>query len=60
MLKDKRLMNLAELMEYIGLGRTNALKWGRENEVVVHIGRRVFYDRKRVDDVLDSLSEKAQ
>lgn len=59
-MENKRLMNIEEFMAYVGMGRTNARQWGEENNVVVHIGRRVFYDRKRVDDVLDSLSEKAQ
>ena len=57
---NRRLMNIDELMEYTRMGRNVARKWGAEHNVVIRVGRRVLYDRKRVDEVLDSLSEKAQ
>lgn len=55
---NKRLLNLNELMIYIGIGRNKAIDFGKESGAIVRIGRRVLYDRKKVDEYIDSLVGK--
>lgn len=54
-MENKRLLNIDELMKYLGVGKNSAKKWGLENHAVVCVGRRVLYDKKVVDEVIDSL-----
>lgn len=53
--ENKRLMNINEMMEYMGLGRVGAMKWGKENDCIIRVGRRVFYDKSKIDKILDSV-----
>ena len=51
-----RLIDTEELKSYTGLGRNNAMKLGEEIGAKVKIGRRVLWDRVKVDQYLDSLT----
>ena len=51
-----RLVNIAEFMEYCGLGRNNAMKLGEEIGCRVQIGRRVLYDLRKADQYFNSLT----
>lgn len=57
-LKNKRLLDISELMEYTGLGKTGATKWGKDNGCIVRVGRRVLYDRVKVDKAIDSMGSR--
>ena len=51
-----RLMSVEELGRYICLGRNSAMKLGEEIGAKVQIGRRVMYDRVKVDQYFDSVT----
>lgn len=53
--KNNRLLNVNELMEYMGIGKTGAMRFGKEHGCIVRVGRRVLYDRELVDKAIDSL-----
>lgn len=58
-INNSRLLNLQDLMVYVGLGRSKAIDFGKESGAIVRIGRRVLYDRERLDKYIDSLFDEA-
>lgn len=50
--RESRLMDTEELRAYTNLGRNNAMKLGEEIGAKVQIGRRVLWDRVKVDQYL--------
>lgn len=54
---DSRLMDTDELRSYTNLGRNNAMKLGEEIGAKIKIGKRVLWDRKKIDAYLDSLMD---
>lgn len=52
-----RLMDTEELRAYIGLGRNNAMRLGEEIGAKVQFGRRVLWDRNKIDKYIDSITE---
>ena len=53
---ESRLMDKEELRVYTNLGRNNAMKLGEEIGAKVRIGRRVLWDRVKVDQYFNSLT----
>lgn len=53
---ESRLMDTEELRAYTNLGRNNAMKLGEEIGAKVQIGRRVLWDKRKVDEYFDSLT----
>lgn len=53
---ESRLMDTEELRAYTNLGRNNAMKLGEEIGARVQIGRRVLWDRVKVDQYFNSLT----
>lgn len=51
-----RLMDTEELRAYTNLGRNNAMKLGEDIGAKVQIGRRVLWDRVKVDQYFNSLT----
>ena len=51
-----RLMDTEELRAYTNLGRNNAIKLGEEIGAKVQIGRRVLWDRVKLDKYFNSLT----
>ncbi|WP_182279067.1 hypothetical protein [Mediterraneibacter gnavus] len=51
-----RLMDTEELRAYTNLGRNSAMKLGEEIGAKVRIGRRVLWDRVKVDQYFNSLT----
>ena len=51
-----RLMDTEELRAYTNLGRNNAMKLGEEIGAKVQIGRRVLWDRVKIDQYFNSLT----
>lgn len=52
---EPRLMDTEQLRAYTNLGRNNAMKLGEEIGAKVQIGRRVLWDRRKVDEYFNSL-----
>ena len=53
---ESRLMDTEELRAYINLVRNNAMKLGDEIGARVQIGKRVLWDRVKIDAYFDSLT----
>lgn len=53
---NPRLLNTNELMAYSGLGRNKSVSLGDEIGARVQIGRRVLWDRVKVDEYFNSLT----
>ena len=53
---ESRLMDTEELRAYTNLGRNSAMKLGEEIGAKVRIGRRVLWDRVKVDQYFNSLT----
>ena len=53
---QSRLMDTEELRAYTNLGRNNAMKLGEEIGAKVKIGRRVLWDRRKIDEYFNSLT----
>ena len=51
-----RLMDTEELRAYINLGRNSAMKLGDKIGARVQIGKRVLWDRVKIDAYFDSLT----
>lgn len=51
-----RMMDTEELRAYTNLGRNSAMKLGEEIGAKVQIGRRVLWDRRKVDEYFNSLT----
>lgn len=54
--RESRLMDTEELKAYTNLGRNNAMKLGEEIGAKIQIGRRVLWDRKKLDQYFNSLT----
>ena len=52
---NKRLLNVAELQEYVGLGKSKSIEWGKAIGAEKRIGRRLLFDRVIVDKAIDEL-----
>ena len=57
-LGDKRLLNIKELMAYTDLGRARAGDYGRKAGAVVRVGRRLLFNRAKIDDYTNKESGK--
>ena len=53
---ESRLMDTEELRAYTNLGRNNAMKLGEEVGAKVKIGKRVLWDKVKVDQYLNNLT----
>lgn len=53
---ESRLMDTEELRAYTNLGRNSATKIGEEIGAKVKIGKRVLWDRVKVDQYFNSLT----
>lgn len=53
---NARLMDTEELRSYTSLGRNSAMKVGEEIGAKVKIGRRVLWDRRKIDEYFNSLT----
>lgn len=55
--QETRLMDTEELRAYTSLGRNNAMKLGEEIGAKVKIGKRVLWDKKKIDRYFDKMTE---
>ena len=55
-ISENRLMDTEELRAYTNLGRNNAMKLGEEIGAKVKIGKRVLWDRKKIDQYINDLT----
>lgn len=54
---NSRLLGIKELMVYTNLGRNSALKLGEDSHSKIRIGRRVLYDKRKLDQYINRLTE---
>lgn len=54
-----RWMNIKDLMEYTTLGRNYAREVGEKAGAVVRFGRRIVYDRDKIDEYLGAKHEES-
>ena len=54
---ENRLMSTKELMDYVGLGRNKAVIFGDSISARIQVGKRVLWDRRKLDKYLDSITE---
>lgn len=50
-----RMLNLQQAMSYVGLGRNSFLQFASKCGCMRRYGRRVLYDKNRIDEALDGL-----
>ena len=55
----KRLLRERELMQYLGVGRSTARRFGAEVGAIVRFGRRVAYDRIIIDREINKKTGQA-
>ncbi|WP_395549193.1 MULTISPECIES: DUF6462 family protein [unclassified Lacrimispora] len=53
---ENRLMDTDELRAYTNLGRDNAMKLGEEIGAKIKVGKRVLWDRVKLDQYLNELT----
>lgn len=53
---NTRLMDTDELRDYTNLGRNNAMKLGEEVGAKVVVGKRVLWDRVKLDQYFNELT----
>lgn len=51
-----RFLGIEEFMVYTSLGRTSAMKLGKEIGCTMRVGKRVLYDTKKADQYFNSLT----
>lgn len=56
-LSTKRLLSINEAKEYLSLGYSSVRRLAEENGAVIRIGKRVLYDRAKLDQVIDSMMQ---
>lgn len=54
---DKRMLSVAEASTYCGLGRTRTRELAESAGAVRRFGRRVLFDKTKLDAALDSMTE---
>ena len=57
---EKRLFSLQEAANYIGMGRNRTRTYMDSIGATVYMGRRVLFDRKKIDIALDTLTSYNQ
>ncbi len=58
-LDEKRMLSVQELCMYVGLGRNNAVEFGKSIHAERRIGKRCLYDRAAIDRHFDNQMQDA-
>ena len=53
---DGRYHGIKELRQYLNVGRDTAKRIAREAGAEIRIGSRVLYDREKIDEYMESLT----
>lgn len=56
-LNDKRLLDANEVCYYLSLGRNRGVEFAKSIGAEVKVGRRCLYDRVKLDQYLNELTE---
>ncbi len=56
-MNGKRLLNQAEMLAYVGMGKTAGRAWCEKIGAVRHIGKRALYDKRVLDAAIDELKD---
>ena len=51
-----RFLGIEEFMTYTSLGRTSAMRLGKEIGCTMRVGRRILYDTRKADQYINSLT----
>lgn len=55
--QEKRMLSEIEAQTYLGLKRSKTREFCAEHGCIVRIGRRVLYDKARIDAALDAMAD---
>lgn len=53
---DVRLMDINALMAYLSMGRNSAIRFAKDAAAERRYGRRVLYDRERIDRAVENMT----
>lgn len=56
-MSDKRLLDASEVCYYLSLGRNRGIEFAKSIGAEVKVGRRCLYDRVKLDQYLNELTE---
>ncbi|MBE5973315.1 MAG: polyprenyl synthetase solanesyl diphosphate synthase [Paenibacillaceae bacterium] len=56
-MNDKRLLDASEVCYYLSLGRNRGIEFAKSIGAEVKVGRRCLYDRVKLDQYLNELTE---
>lgn len=55
---EKRLLSAREAAVYLGVSHRTIWSWAQDGELpVTRLGRRVLFDRSRLDEIIERLTE---
>lgn len=58
---EKRLLSAREAAHYLGVSHRTIWAWARDGELpVTRLGRRVLFDRSRLDEIIERLTEEPE
>lgn len=57
---NPRLMDIKGLMAYTSLGKSRAIEFGKASGAIVRFGRRVMYDRVRIDEYIEEVKRSEE
>ena len=52
--QEGRLLSMTELQDYLNLGHHTAREVGESAGAIIKIGRRLLFDRKKIDAYIDN------
>ena len=56
---EKRLLSAKEAAQYLGVSHRTIWAWAQAGELpVTRLGRRVLFDRSRLDEIIERLTEE--
>ena len=55
--KERIILDTCELQERLGCGRASAVKIGTDAHARITVGRRVFWNQKKIQEYLERMAE---
>ena len=55
--EEARLIDVNDLMAYLGIGRDAAANFGKSCGAQIHFGRRCLYDKRIIDQALNNMQK---
>ena len=57
--ENGRLMSVEQLQAYCCIGRNNAIRFGKESGAAVRIGKRLLFDREKIDQYIEEQRQQS-